>query len=205
MALIICKHCGQKISDTVEVCIHCGTLINGESFVQKEEDLNSISTPDCDENKKRTQYDYNKYDEDIRIQLEQEFLTTDKWARSFRRKSIEIEKFKSLFYWGLILPILIVIAARYCYSNIFKESYYNEIALGIAGFGVAFLFTVSLILTVILFFKGIVYKRCLNKYIYMKKYQRWLSEEKGVRYAPVFLDKKSREKFDKLDIDKIKF
>ena len=25
MALIVCKGCGKKISDTVEKCIHCGT------------------------------------------------------------------------------------------------------------------------------------------------------------------------------------
>ncbi len=204
MALIVCKHCGQKISDTVEMCIHCGALISGEPFVQKEESEDA-DTLDRNKEEKTAQYDYEKYNEDIRIQLEQQFLTTDKWARSFRRKGVEIQKFKSLFSWGIILPVLIVLAVRYCYSNVFKESFYNEIPLGIAGMGAILLFTVSLILTVVLFFVGMVYKRSLNKYIYMKKYQRWLLEEKNVRYTPVFLDKKSKEKFEKLDIDNINF
>ena len=204
MALIVCKKCGQKISDTVELCIHCGALISGEPVVEKEESKD-VDIPNQNKEEKMVQYNYEKYDEDIRIQLEQQFLTTDKWAKSFRRKGVEIEQFKSLFSWGLILPALIVLVVKCCYSYIFKESYYNELFLGIAIIGAISLFAVSLILTVVLFFVGVAYKRSLNKYIYMKKYQRWLLEEKNVRYTPVFLDQKSKEKFEKLDIDNINF
>ena len=34
MALIICKHCGRKVSDTVSDCIHCGNSLQTEELVE---------------------------------------------------------------------------------------------------------------------------------------------------------------------------
>ena len=40
MALIICHECGKKISDTSDICIHCGAPLNKGNAVETKEALN---------------------------------------------------------------------------------------------------------------------------------------------------------------------
>ena len=50
-----------------------------------------------------------------------------------------------------------------------------------------------------------VRKNSDDKIIYIKKYQKWLLEEKNISYKPKFAKKQMQETFDSINLEKIAF
>ena len=118
MALIICKKCGKNISDTSTRCIHCGTPIKDEAETLKVESPAKPKNETLTPSKKLA--NFHKLSEDQQVALENEFLKSDKSARKYRRKGIEIGKFA----WLTILLFPIGRGLVILQTNI-KNKYFN--------------------------------------------------------------------------------
>ena len=51
MALIVCKKCGKKVSDTLDKCIHCGAPLTDDAELPPEEE--TASSNQSEETKKK--------------------------------------------------------------------------------------------------------------------------------------------------------
>ena len=195
MALIICKACGKKVSDTIEKCIHCGTLFKEESVFNEEAEKKA------EEELKR----YDAYCEDDKLQMEKAFLAVDKWAKKFKKKEAVLKKLYSWFLSILVLLMLFNSFWRHFGKDALEEKLYSQGVFEIFAVLFTVLFVGLLLGVFIVLGIATVEKRSVKKYIYMKKYQRWLKEAHGISYEPQFFGKKQRELFDAIDLDKINF
>ena len=200
MALIVCKTCGKKVSDTVDRCIHCGAPIAEEPFVLKTEEKKETV-----KKSEQTLHNYSSYDSADQIKLEKEFLSQDKWARRFRRTKNDISKFKHWFIHMCWLFIIYRLVYLYLYKEVFEQSIYRKDMTDVSIYLMVALFAVSFIGMLVTWGMEIAKKRSVKRYIYLKKYQRWLKETKQIQYNPQFFEKKEQAAFDQIDIEKINF
>ena len=103
MALIICKHCGKKISDTTSTCIHCGKSLKDEPVVTSPPPV-EIKTKDPERKSFET------LNQSTRHALEQEFLKANKKAFKFKRREMEFEKFSAVSSKSATTGILLILA-----------------------------------------------------------------------------------------------
>ena len=202
MALIVCKKCGKKISDTVENCIHCGASISEEKDIFTESDTVSDK---ADLKANSTQQDkiidYDSFNEEDKIKLESEFLSSDKWAAKFRRTKIELPKFRAV----LILPLWGFLGWGLFYKYyIANQTVYDVNKATASAILIVALFAVSLISLIATHIVGKVHKKSVNRYIYMKKYQQWLLNEKKISFIPTFVKTEEKIIFDNINIDNMK-
>lgn len=204
VAIVVCKKCGKNISDTVDTCIHCGALISElteDKNSNQESTENDFINNEIDENKEKGELiDYRLFDQDQRIELEKQFLQSDKRAMNYMRKNIESVSYMRIFMW-FFYPYLL--------SHLFTEKIlsfidapvYDDI-LNIIG---SLLLIILGMILMICFIYSVVHQTKIKfsnkKYYYMKKFQKWLKEEKNIDYYPPFVNIKEKEKFDKIDIN----
>ena len=203
MALTVCRHCGRTVSDTVETCIHCGGIL-AEPVVEPEILQPQDAQPQA-EAEEQVVYDYFLYSEEQRKNLELAFLESDAWAYKYRHTGIELEKFKSLFgdiMAGLFIPAAALLLA-FCF--IFDMEAYSVDLIKTALMGGGILFAVSLPTMLVLSIVIKVREKSEDKLIYIKKYQKWLLEEKSISYGPKFAKTQMQELFDSINIDKLTF
>ena len=195
MALIICKHCGRKVSDTVSDCIHCGNSLQTEELVENSAPI--VEDKFIEPEKKS----FNALNSDTRYALEQEFLTVDKKALKIKRTEAEFKKFSSLCSTMIFLGLALILISRFVAQRIFKGEIYDEkmllvgaclIIFGLIGGGI-----VCGIINIVL---KIIYKRSAKRCIYLKRFQIWLYETKDLRYEPIFINKREEAIFKKLDL-----
>ena len=223
MALIICKCCGKKISDTVKTCIHCGAQLSDETnchlssdseeffpfddsdceSVSVNSDIDSATDDDNQTENKKKFVNFNTFDEKQKTLLEKEFLKTDKWAMKYRRNKEESEDYLDVFITGvflLLIYVLCTIKFKF-YSitainpNLDKIALFLLIAAGaISGFAIIYFFV-----------SKIIYAVSDKKYIYIWKFQKWIREEKSIEYNPPFLSVKEKAKFIQINEDNSDF
>ncbi len=195
MGLITCKNCGKKISDTVENCIHCGKPIK-----ETEQETATYDTSDKASSQQFAPFSF--YTEDDRLALEREFLSNDEWAKKYRRTVEELPSFSRMSVFSLFLPILILDALHKFNDNFTGFDFLNSTIIGsisILSFILLAIMFVGMVSYVI--FTKIHLKITMSKYIYMKKFQKWLKEVKQIDYTPTFIKIKEKEKFDQIDLD----
>lgn len=200
MALIVCRHCRKTVSDTVETCIHCGGLI-AEPINQPEVTLPQETAAQT-KSKKTTIYDYSSFSDERKQKLEKAFLESDAWAYKYRHTGNELRSFKSLFC--NIILCLWLSATAFLLAFIFladMRAYdVNLILYALAGAGI--LFAVSAIISIILFIVLKIRKNSDERLIYLKKYQKWLMEEKNVSYKPKFAKAQMQEVFNWINLER---
>ena len=216
MALIICKYCGKKVSDTVKTCIHCGAQLSEEtdrhlssdtkeffSFddddcesVSANSDIESVTNDDNKTENNKKLINFNTFDEKQKTLLEKEFLKTDKWAMKYRRNKEESEDYLDVFITGVLLfAIYVWCTIKFKFDsltvinpNLDKIALFLLIAAGaISGFAIIYFFV-----------SKIIYAVSDKKYIYIWRFQKWLREEKSIEYTPPFLSVKEKAKFIKM-------
>lgn len=205
MALTVCKSCGKTVSDTVETCIHCGGSINGETIeqnVQQNVRLQEETSANTEATKEHDVYDYFIYSEDRRLSLEKAFIESDKWAYNYRRTEEEIRKFKSLFESIILFNMLSSFALMLAFMFIFDFKAYKVDLIYIALAGSAILFVLSSLMSVVLHFMIKARRNAPERLVYLKKYQKWLLEEKNISFNPKFKKKGSQEAFANISVDK---
>lgn len=231
MALIFCRSCGRKISNTVDKCIHCGCEINKEFTVppcthqneKNEQDsrINLEKTTDyvntCNENqsvraepKKARVKSYETLGAQERIDLEKEFLAQDKWAKKYRKNQYEHSAYGTMatllwmFCLGAFAFYLFVIKQ----GSITHTGFVSEVWMMIFFASICALmiyFIASIIIAAVLKIKS----KCepysnIKDRIYEKKFRKWLLENKNVDYLPKFEKMDQRKIFESIDLEKIK-
>ena len=202
MALIVCKECGRKISDTSKQCIHCGSVLeikhtddtiesNNSTF---EETVEKEAVNDYDESADNVK-DFASLSIIEKMQLEKEFAKSDKWVFKYIRRKTEFGCCRRSFLWafwtGIALRLILLLIMNAPLSDI----EYYIVNPGFAELTIILL-VVLFLLCFIMFIYGIIgpiyFAITRKKYVYTKKLMNWLNEEKGVKYAPVFSEKKQR-------------
>jgi len=209
MSLIICKKCGRRVSNTANNCIHCGASLK-EEISNKLEMISTVEEHTEKENIEGLEniiysghrISFNQFSDDDRFALEREFLFKDKWARKYRSIKEELNAF--FYAWTYVL-LTIISALMILGLNRFFDN------LLLINPSMAVLSTTSFILLGVLLLGMLIYsmvmkiifKVSLAKYIYMKKFQKWLKEEKAIEYKPALLTIKDKEIFDSLDLNNL--
>ena len=179
MAFITCPHCGKQISDKSSVCVHCGGRIGAEPPQLKK---------------------YTSLTNEEKYQLEDEFyykLHPNYGKMIGRRASIKYVTSKSSaaisFLW---VVCIIAVAARYL-NDVIEFPIYNAIfilaiALGILIMVIVFIAEITLYV--------MLYKTHNKLIIAIKRFQKWLRDEKQIIYEPSFKSRRFRSYFDNLNL-----
>ena len=201
MALIICKTCGKKVSDTAKACIHCGEPILCEEGLQitpvleeKKED-NVISATISDSMVK-----FKSLGEIQQEELVHAFWKADKIAIHYQKKKLILDYLKEGFLFLILPPALSTI-----FLSIFRFKVQSpdllifvlaSCVIGIAAYGLkALLFKIVEKLTV---------NRKVKRLTYEKRFQAWAKTEKKIDYTPVFTGKNDEQMFEQINIDTFK-
>lgn len=202
MALITCKYCGKKISDTVSTCIHCGksvveetTTVNEPEFVEEIQD--DESTEKTNETDRKEFSSLSKKEQE---DLVHEFWKKDKKAFKYKKKTYILKKIGEEFSIIYYIPIGLALLADKL-LNFKPQNQKAYIALLLIPLG----------MLVIEIVKGIIYHLILKpifngkikKMAYSKRFQIWADKETDIYYYPVFMDKKEEQMYEQLDINKI--
>ena len=193
MALIICRNCGKKISDTAEICIHCGASIKEELKVETKSEEIFVKNQ-SEQTKTRNFEDLN---DEVRKKMEREFLKSNSWANKYKRTILQLPSIGKL--WILYLALIFIFRETlslfdiYISGPVINEQYFD---LGLLG-------AISLmIITLCLSFYSagmrIYLKATSAKYVYLKKFQTWLKSEKNIDFIPTFKRKSQLEKFENI-------
>jgi len=201
MALIVCRNCGKKVSDTVVTCIHCGwdmsrpEVYDGEEkSVDTQEVKTAISQP----------VSYPRYDElndEKRKKLESDFLKQDRWAYKYRQRKTENPVFAKM----LVIYLGFVVIYTSIMSSL--DVFVTDVILNETAWKYAI---VCLVLLIGLTLGALLYSIAMRVYLkqthaswlYIKKYQMWLMKENGIEYIPDFKNREERELYDAITIDK---
>lgn len=204
MALIICKNCGKTVSDTVDVCIHCGENIKSTEAFSRENNQEPSFITEKDTAKPILK-DFTFYSAEEQIALEKEFLSNDGWAKKYRQRQIELPSFlrTAMLSWGWAF---IIIAFSFKINESLLETMFtfspaSEICVFSAIASTLLLFITILCRLVI----KIRLRLTFAKYIYMKKFQVWLYKEKSVNYIPPITKFKEQQIFKSIDLNSLGF
>ncbi len=203
MALIICEKCGKKISDTVPKCIHCGAVVkketNDRTCSQKEE----VKKP-LEKNVAKVQLkaQYFSLDSSTQNKLEKEFLAQDKKAMKFKRKEIEFKKFSALGNFALYASAFCILGIRVLLTKVLGVTeFFNAEYAGIGAAGLFVTLGLGILISIFSFVGKTIFNRSTKKYIYMKKFQRWLKRDKDIDYDPIFVTNSEKSIFDQIDLN----
>lgn len=193
MAIIICNSCGKKVSDTVDVCIHCGQN-------PKEETVKTDERASAEETSKAVTIDFNKLSDEEKKKLEIEFLKEDNWSKKYMRNRFELLSYaKPIFFYPILLFIIFRLLSTF--TDIF-------IGADVVNKGATVIAAVSGIgLTVVCcaMFVYSILKRIYNfvthaRYIYYRRLQKWLNE-KNIYFFPELQTLRQKALFESIIIE----
>ena len=118
MALIVCKKCGKKVSDTLDKCIHCGAPLTDDAELPPEDETASSNQSE-EAKKKKALLSFDSLSEDDKTILEREFVKKDKWAYKHRRNVAEIPLF-SATVWVVIAGFYLIFKGISLFKDILK-------------------------------------------------------------------------------------
>jgi len=193
MALIECKTCGKKISNTTDKCIHCGSPTK-EHETKKDEAI--VAPP----SKTR---DYDRISDYERLALEMEFIRQDENAMKYKIKQNDRLRLKKLKSSGWLLWLFSFLICTNSLNELGIATYTSKFALSLA-----LIFNVSLLFFVI---SSAIYllvtkkaeKTSKERFIYLKSYQRWLLSAKAIEYTPIFKTEKEKILFEETAIESL--
>lgn len=198
MALITCGKCGKKVSNTRSTCFQCGAKIyfTEEINIEAPAVINEFEeTPEV------TLPVFSSLSEDEQIDLENEFISKDKRARKYRRTGAEIKKFGFIGFWLLLFGRLLFALQSYIIVNVFDEKIYQPKLIEWSNNILAVLVIIWLLAFIMCIYSSITFKNRLRKCIYMKKFQKWLKDEKNINYIPNLITEKDRKTFNQIDLN----
>lgn len=202
MALITCKNCGKRISDTVSNCIHCGaatkdiivtpTVIRSYSTISP---LKHSDTPTA------ALTDFNKLGEDKKVELENEFLKSDKRARAYVRKGVSANAYVSLASFLLPAWPILVFLRKWAIENWFQGKIYDQQWINYSYYFLFAIVILALVSVTLGFYSAFSRMGRVKKQLYYKKFQRWLLKKKSIQYTPNWVSKKDKQVFEQIDLN----
>ena len=202
MALMTCKHCGRKISDTVTNCIHCGkstveetTTVNETELLAETQDNEATEIQPVSNRK-----EFSTLSKKEQETLVHEFWKIDKTAYKYKKKTTLLEKFGEGFSIIYFIPFLLYLLA----DRVLKLKPQNQTAFKIFVIIplAMIVFEIVKVLLYILILKPL-FNTKIKKMAYSKRFQVWVTTEKNIDYSPVFIDKKEEQMYEQLDVNKI--
>ena len=206
MGLIVCKKCGHKISDTVENCIHCGQVTINDCVDSKPED--AIDKQNINLNS--SIINYLSLDRDTKRCLETEFLNQDKWAIKYYQTTRALTFYSKawLMVTAWIVLIFQTIEIIYLFidndKKILSSYIVNDNLFRISTALLAILYALLIAMVLYSIIKKIQFKATFAKYVYLRKYQKWLKDQKQIEYVPVLCEKENII-FDSIDLNVLNY
>ncbi len=198
MALITCGKCGKKVSNTTTNCIHCGAKIYVAEQPQMEE---PTVTSEPETPPKIKGIAFSSLNEDEQIKLENEFVSKDIRAKKYRRMGVEAKIFGFIAFWMLLFARLLLVIQGYIITDMFGGVIYQPDLIDWSGSILSVLVIVWLVAFIMCVYSAIAFKNRLRKCIYMKKFQKWLMDEKNINYIPNLITEKDRQLFNQIDLN----
>ncbi len=223
MALIECKECGKRISDTTKLCIHCGapTSISkpdvvgdsenahkqGQSSVAHVGDTNQ-KEPEAQAEKTEPKIIFQKLDKNTQCELEKEFWKVDKRAKKYRMKNKSGRYFLMLgfgYFWYYLIVIFILDNTIKLPDSLVIKNWeiYHIVYSGYFEYAALFLSLIGVICMIVGTIKFIHETgQSKKEVLYKKRFQAWLLMEKNVDYIPQFMSESDRNLWRNTDINK---
>lgn len=202
MALIICKNCGKKISDTIDVCIHCGCNLRETEIPEQASQVQNEAVEICESQ----QTDFDDLIALEKTKLETEFLKDDEWSNKYMRDRSELSSFaKPLLLCPLFAVALSGAFVRILNFFIDMSTSMSDI-LNPTAKTVAIISGVALAVLCIAMFIYSIAKRISNavthaRYIYYRRFQKWLLEKKNITFFPKMRTMHQKRIFESITIE----
>lgn len=202
MALIICKTCGKKVSDTAKACVHCGEPM------LTEETILAVPPPEAKkqaihiETDTDTMVQFKSLGEGQQEDLVHAFWEDDKIAMHYQKKKLILARLRICFWFPLLfLPGICTVISFFVLKwqpqspNFFIFILLFDIVCP-AFFGLkALLFKIIDKLTV---------GRKEKRIAYIKRFHIWAKTKKQIDYTPIFARDTDAQMFEQIDIDTFK-
>ncbi len=187
MALVECKHCGKKISNTLDKCFFCNKPLKNDF----------IPTTNNESNKYKK---YSSLSEEEVKNLAKEFANSNEKTLKHMQKITAPEWciltfIVTVIYFILFYNFGLIIVEKLELIQVYNENLF--IGSLIVAFSALILIALTIIIAKIVKFINSI---SINNYIYLKKYLNWLKEEKGILFNEDFLTSKEREKLKQIDL-----
>ena len=204
MALIQCKECGKRISDTTEVCVHCGapTRISvDETASEIKVDMKS-SGGEPSENKEELVV-FQNLDFDRQCELEKEFWSVDRRAEKYKKRSEKAHGTALLIVGYFFLLLFSLFFSSFQMLGFFEGGWIKNWEIYTLFFYEGFPLFPYLVGITLLSLVIISSLRCNKKKeaLYKKQFQRWLRTEKNIEYIPQFNTEREKKIWDSMSIN----
>jgi hypothetical protein len=178
MALITCPNCGKQVSDTTQICIHCGKPI--KQTIEKEDvEVGNLKN-------------YDDLDFSTKVELQKEFDRTNPKYEKYLNKISTYTKINRISNIVTIVAIVIAVLGLLMGTS--------KIAIVVLILALI-VFFVSDIIDIACPFLIIRHKK--KSLIVLKKYQKWLRETKSIDYHVTFSanERKWQKYFENINAD----
>ena len=203
MALIQCKECGKRISDTTEVCVHCGAPTNmsaNETSSEMKVDMESSRTELSDDEEKVVVFQNLNFDR--QCELEKEFWSVDHAAEKHKKRGgakistgLLTLGYIILLVFSLFPGLMIILEQGDWFKNWdIYNLFYSDGHPWLPYFLLFTFFVWMLICT----FRS-TYKKEAK---YKKQFQLWLKVEKNIDYIPQFNSERERNIWNRTSVNR---
>ena len=176
MALISCKTCGKKYSDTVATCIHCGASNPAFASSAHQSDSQTKKAKDTDSTSKATSYYVLSYE--YHLELESEYLSQHEVALKQEQRVRTNAMLRDACGHCLLIALALLLFLWFCshwIANIFFLSVTLCWIVLLVSFGLIG-GTVFLIRGIVLFFSA------NTKNAPEQTFKEWLETEKHISF-----------------------
>ena len=198
MALITCKSCGKTISDTTSVCIHCGAPLQEPIAPIEKEPTSDVQNNDT---QKDTFVYFKDLQEEEKDALQYEFWQTDKRARAYVQKEVNLYSYLFFSILALVLPRALLALRDWVKDKFFEGNVYSEDWLTYSTIFAAAIAVLWIICLILWIYTLVSYRSRSKRQTYHRRLQKWLLENKGIHFTPNFHSKKDQEVFEKIDLN----
>lgn len=208
MALITCRRCGKKISDSTECCIHCGESIVEEAPEEVRVEPETVVVEETAPTPE-PRMAFSLLDEDTRDTLEAEFIHQSRWAKKYLRAKKESGKFISWGFIPLILTLVLGRVAGWILKAMQPDIVDRLMDMDVLHPWLERLSIAFLILYFVLFLGMVIYGIATkiwllashSRLVYMKKFGQWIEREKGISYEAPLVYENEKELYDSIILE----
>lgn len=199
MALIECKECGKRISDTTKVCVHCGAPTD----ISKNEVLTEKHV-EAELSKNKESVDiFQNLDYTRQCELEKEFWSVDRRAEKYKKRSEKAHGTALLIVGYFFLLLFSLFFSSFQMLGFFEGGWIKNWEIYNLFFYEGFPLFPCLVGITLLSLVIISSLRCNKKKeaLYKKQFQRWLRTEKNIEYIPQFNTEREKKIWDSMSIN----
>lgn len=197
MALINCSKCGKKVSDKAEKCIHCGATLKEEKVELLKKEEKQVTKV---ENKKNV-IKFFSLNRENQTRLEQEFISTDVKLMKFKRREIELVKFSHLGNCFINFGFFCFLGLSLIITFLLNGEIYRANIVSIGGILLLVSMGLGVLIKIYNLISKIMIKTSSKKLIYLKKFEKWLKDNKEIEYSTVAMTSREKEIFEKIDLE----